>query len=301
MFVRRPVERCSFGVDTSLTSLNWRQKLNCRTGLSYALPPLSRLSLQRDLALASGGWKTPQNLLDRLPPTIELDEAIKKQHQVSTPSLHCGRSCSTCAPCMLTVFLLTDRAAPPRPCRSRQPSTGRRSASPNRRQLCNANLHGHEFHAKRKGHAQQRAPEHPKALQILSGRQPGVEGTFVDVEFFWGFLVAGSSSSSPSPARSPPICRSCNHIHTIPSSQDSIRHNLTQNNFFKKTMRPDSEEGPCKVHDPSLVNLPPLPWLPMSAGPAAFNMTHLLLPTCACTTLSSLGRFLDARHEHPEH
>ena len=103
-------------MDTSLTSLNWLQKLNCRTGLSDALQtptsaPLPRLSLQRDLA--SGGWKTPQNLLDRLPSTIELDEAIKKEHQVSMPSLRSRRYCSVAMCTMLTVFLPSCRRSSP--------------------------------------------------------------------------------------------------------------------------------------------------------------------------------------------
>lgn len=159
-----------FGVDTSLTSLNWLQKLNCRTGLSDALQtptsaPLPRLSLQRDLA--SGGWKTPQNLLDRLPSTIELDEAIKKEHQVKA-----------------TLDWAT--VSEPKP------------------------------------------PHNYATLIYMAVRStPSAKVTLNDVYLY--------------------IQKQFQYYRVAnPGWKNSIRHNLTQNKFFKKTMRPDSEEGPCK-------------------------------------------------------
>jgi len=159
-----------FGVDTSLTSLNWLQKLNCRTGLSDALQtptsaPPPRLSLQRDLA--SGGWKTPQNLLDRLPSTAELDEAIKKEHQIA------------------------------------------------------ANINW--------AVASELKPPHNYATMIYMAVRstPNAKVTLNDVYLY--------------------IQRHFQYYRVAnPGWKNSIRHNLTQNKFFKKTMRPDSDEGPCK-------------------------------------------------------
>lgn len=82
---KQDMSKDEFGMDTSLTSLSWLQKLNCTTGLNKVLKtpttaPPPRLSLQRDVT--SGAWKAPQSLLDQLPSVKEMDIAIKKDHNI---------------------------------------------------------------------------------------------------------------------------------------------------------------------------------------------------------------------------
>lgn len=159
-----------FGLDTSLTSLSWLQQLNCRTGLNKDLQtpttaPPPRLSLRRDNA--SGEWKSSKSLLDQLPSVEDIDEAIKRDHQIDI-DLNWGTVMEPKPPHnFATLIYMAIRST----------------------QIAKVTLN-----------------------DIY---------TYIQNRYMY-YRVAN------------------------PVWKNSIRHNLTQNKFFKKTMRPDCDDGPTK-------------------------------------------------------
>lgn len=163
-------EKEEFGMDSSLTSLCWLQKLNCKTGLNKDLQtpttaPPPRLSLQRDLT--SGEWKSSQSLLDQLPSVEDIDAAICKDHQI-LPDID---------------WATTIEPKPP-----------------------------HNF----------------ATLIYMSMRQ--TKHAKVTLHDIYSYIQR----------------RFKFYRATDPAWKNSIRHNLTQNKFFKKTMKPETEEDSKK-------------------------------------------------------
>lgn len=160
-----------FEIDASLTSLKWLQSLSCCSGLSTALqtpvvapqPRLHRIGG----GCAFSGENSHQTLLDQLPSVTQLDQAIKKQHNID-PNIDWTKCTETKPPhnyAMLIYMTIRDSES--------------------------GKVTLHDIY------------------------------TYIQEKFIF--------------------------YRTInPSWKNSIRHNLTQHKYFKKTVRPDNEEIPCK-------------------------------------------------------